>query len=818
MPTVSDYFDATKQYKEIEIQPGALVVADDISLIQDINNYDRRETAKFLQGFQLKIQALTNAPVLKVKANNDLTEGQVITIEMIDATHAKWKKNSGAWSASIAVTSDDVTWNTLGTSGLDVVFSSTAVASDESEIWVAQGMRLLGGAITAPVANSFTLGVGKWSILGEFEDFTVAKTVAGTSDDDYLYLKVETNEVAYTTDSELGTRLADGEYDPNSIIAHDREYTLMAGSTFPDNTTSPYVEYVIVGKVINAAAGTFAYMWDEPNDIQKIMRIYGDTMAPSTPTGLTLTTGSELGYVTGTIDRAYSQVPINGYLKASCDINSETDVDYYEFKFVRLAAPGGAITTDSFTQIVRLNNDAGGMSVPTGVNFTLRNQTFGVPYGVFVRAVDYAGNASSWSARVDEVIGGSTSGISAVAVGPTFTLTDTAGFVGVDVNITALPANCEGFGIWVQEGSYPTTSPGTEWGIYNADVGTVSIPWKESGKPYIRIRGFDENGIYQALSSEGNVSLAASAQLAVTTHDDSLLSHGGLLTGIADIESRYGRFEKWAAVVESQGFAIQDTYLVSSEGGFYSTVQGALNAIAEDEPSQALVLVSPNAEPSTPIVIPDLTNSYGATVQIIIQGLGGQASLGGDLDVSNLSTRPTPLSSPVTEKAAQLVLKDLVISGRIYGTKTAVPIGSISFDNCLVVSSEPDPLIDLDARAGGGWYVFAKNSSFINFGTAYVMEFQGFMEVFVENCNICLYNNVEGTAVYFGEMSSANIRRFDGCKIDVNGSTTGLAFDASAAIDLFLMRSDYRRANGANVTLAGSSGSNQVWTTDFIYA
>ena len=195
MPTISEYFDPTKKYKELEIQPGALVVADDAALIQDINNYDRREMAKFYQGFQLKVNTITNAPVLKVKANYDLTEGQVITIEMVDATHAKWKKNAGAWSAGIVVTCDDVTWNTLGSSGLEVVFNSSAAAADSSEVWVAQGMRLLGGAISSPVANSFSVATGRWGIFGEYEEFSSVQSEAGTNDDDYLYFNDETQEV-----------------------------------------------------------------------------------------------------------------------------------------------------------------------------------------------------------------------------------------------------------------------------------------------------------------------------------------------------------------------------------------------------------------------------------------------------------------------------------------------------------------------------------------------------------------------------------------------------------------------------------------------
>ena len=819
MPEISEFFDEANKYKELEIQPGSFVVADDINWIQDIANYDRREMAKYLQGFQLHIEALTNSPVLKVKANNDLTEGQVITLEMIDATHVQWKKNSGAWSASIAVTADDVTWNEVGTSGLTCVFSSTAAASDESEVWVAQGMRLLGGSITAAGVDSFTLNEGKWSILGEFEEFTAAQTVVGATDDFYLYLKVETNEVDYTTDSELGTRLADGNYDPKSPLAHDREYTFMSGATFPDNTSSPYVEYFIIGKVIDGFGGTFTYMWPESNDIQKIMRIYGDTEAPSTPTGLALTTGSELGYVSPTVARVTPQIPLNGYLEATCNINNEQDVDYYEFKFARLATPGGAITANQFTQVVYANTDAGGVGIPTGVTFRLSNLTFGIPYGVFVRAVDFAGNASSWSARVDEVVGGTTSGIGGAAVGPTFTLNDTAGFVGVDVSVTALPANCEGYGIWVQEGSYPTASPGTEYGVYNGNVGTVSIPWKEGGHPYLRLRGFDENGIYQASTSEDNISLSASAQLAVGQHNESASSHGGLIAPLMDVATRYGSLGKYFALIESQGFAIQDTYIVSNEGGYYRTVQAALDAIAQDEPSIALVWVSPNIDSSGgTITLPDLSDAFGATTQITIQGMSRLSYIEDDIDISNLSSAATPGSAPMTINAVQLVLKDLTISGRIYGTKTAVPIGSIYIDNCEVISSEStDPLIDLDCSAGGGYYFFAKNSDFINFGTRFVLNFDGYIDTFVDNCNICLYSNVSGSAVYF-DNPSTSMRRFSGCKVDVNGCTTGYAFDASAAINLMLNRSDYRRANHANVTLVfGGTNNNSVWTTDFIY-
>jgi len=818
MPEISDFFDETNLYKEVDIQQGGLVNPDDINWIQDINNYDRREMAKFLQGYQLKIQAMTNAPVLKVKANNDLVEGQVITLEMIDATHVKWKKNSGAFSGSIAVTSDDMTWNTVGTSGLDVVFSSTAVAADVSEVWVAQGMRLLGGLIDAPVASSFRLNVGKWNLLGEFEDFTIAKTVAGTSDDDYLYLKVETAEVTYLTDSEIGTRINDGNYDPNSPIMHNRTYTLLAGAAFPDNTTSPLVSYIIVGKVINAVAGTFTYMWPEANDIQKIMRIYGDTEAPSTPTGLALTTGSELGYVTGTVERATTQMPLNGYLEATCDLNNEIDTNFYEFKFVRLATPGGAITTDKFTVPVYANSDAGGMSVPLGVTFRLRNQTLGVPYGVFVRAVDYAGNVSSWSSRVDAVVGGTTSAIGVAVAGPTFVLTDTAGFVGVDVTVSGLPASCEGYGIWINEGSYPTCTPGTEYGTYNGSVGTVSIPWKESGRPYIRIRGFDANGIYQTLSSEDTISLANSAQLSAETHNDSSASHGGLIGDMLSITERYGSLYKAWALVESQGFALADVYVVSNQGDFYSTFQGALDAIAANPPDLATILICPDHNDSGgTVTFPDLYSTYAYT-KIVVQGFGADCFILDDIDVCNVAAMDIPLSSPLTTKAAQVEFKDLLITGRVYSTKTAVPYACVGFTNCEIISSEAaNPLVDLDATAGGGHYFFAKNCNFINYGTANVLYFGGYADIFIENCNVCLYNAVDGTAIYF-DSPSTSMRRIDGSKIDVNGCTTGYSVAASGAINLMMNRTDYRRANDVNTTLViGSVDTNSVHTVDFIY-
>jgi hypothetical protein len=672
MVDISDYFDATKKYKEIEIQPGALVVADDISLIQDIVNYDRREMAKYFQGFQLKRTHMVNAPVLKVRANNLLTEGQVITIEMIDATHAKWKHNSGAYSGSIVVVCNGVTWNTLGTSGLDVIFSSTVATADISEVWVAQGMRLLGGDIDSPLANTYRLLAGKWNVLGEFEDFVSAKTVGGTSDGDYLYLKVETAQVTYLADVELGTRLADGAYDPKSPIADNRVYTLLAGATFPENTTSPLVQYFIVGKVKIAAAGTFTYMWEEPYDIQKLVRIYGDTTAPTVPTGLALTTGSEAPYVATAIERAGSMIPLNGYLTMACTQNNEPDVDYYEFKVARLATPGGAITTQQFSQIVKLNMDAGGVGIPIGVSFTLRNQTFGVPYGVFVRAVDYAGNCSAWSARVDAVIGGTTGGIGGAVLGPTFTLVDTAGFVGVDVVVTALPANCEGYGIWVQEGSYPTASPGTEYNTYGKSVGTVSIPWKESGHPYIRIRGFDAQGIYQTLSSQTTISLAASAQLASESHNAAITSHGGVLSGLIDVASRFGTTEKFFAMIEAQGFAIDAVYVVSAQGGFYQTIQGALNAILDDAPEVALVLVCPDyTDSGGTITFPDLYSTYAFT-KVIIQGFGCQVSISDDIDISTLASMPSPLSAPLVSDTAQLVLKDLRILGRIYSVWLSV--------------------------------------------------------------------------------------------------------------------------------------------------
>jgi hypothetical protein len=685
MADFSEDFDSTKRYRGLGYQDGQFVVADEFNRVQDIQNWDSENKALYMAGYQLKVDHNTNTPILKVRANNDLGDGQVITVQAIDATHVKWRKNSGSWSSSIAVTADDETWNTVGTSGLDIIFNSSMAASDESEVWVAQAMRLLGGELEHTGGTTYKLNAGKWLILGRH--VVLSDDSAVCNDGDYIYIKVEEDAVDKSTDATLGIFLGDGNYADKSPYALQRTYALQSSASFPNSTDDPYVQYVLVGKVTSASGGIFDQMWASAIDVQQIMRLYADTEAPITPTGLSLTSGAESDLITLTTSHAISTPIPLGYLTVECSANPEPDVDYYEFKVVRLDAVGNP-TSDSQTIPVHPNTDAGGVSIPTGISHTVHNLTMGVEYRVWVRAVDYAGNVSDWSSSVDETIGGDCQ-IPVGDSGPSFTLIDTSGYVGFTLEVSSLPSNANGYSVWVGEGSIPTPSSNEGLiGHFPANQAQVKIPWPEGGHPYVVLQAYDASGQYHldaggsVVSTNDNVELAESAELAVGGHDVNPSSHGGLIGDLNEVVARYGSMAKFSALIESQGFAIENTYVVAEDGGYYNTVSSALNAIVSDSPDEALVWIMPGSyyEGRT-IEIPDM-----GTTRVVLKGQGRSiTSLNDAFDVTNLPTVGTPISAPVTDSAVGLSFVDLKLNDRIYGTDGK---GIIRFSRCDLFKSD----------------------------------------------------------------------------------------------------------------------------------
>lgn len=807
-------FDPSKKYKEMDFKEGQFVASQDFNLTQALQNYDKRELQKFFQGFQLRTHSITNAPVLKVKANYDLDEGQVITIEMVDAVTARWRKNDGAWSAGIGVTCDNVTWNTLGTSGLDVVFRDTAIGSDESEVWVAQAIRLLGGEIDSPAAGTFRLNEGRWGILGEYEEFDTPMSVAGCNDGDYLYLRVERNAVDYTADNTIGHRLADGQYSSVSPDAIDREYTLMNGAVFPDNVASPYTEYIIVGKVISAAGGTFVEMWENPQDVQKMLRIYGDTTPPIAPTGLSLSTGSDSGFVEATIFRNVPSIPIHGFLTMSCDINPEPDIDYYEFKVTRLDSIGGALTTDTFTKLVPANTDDGGVGIPIGVSYTEHSLLMGVPYRVWVRAIDLAGNVGAWSASEDEVIGG-TGTIAPIDPGPTFTIIDPEGFVGFEIAIGGLPAGAAGFTIWVQNDSYPTvTSADNAIGSYDANVGTVRIPWNERSRPHVRMKAYDENGIFQAGTSEDNISLSADSQLAVQIHNEAPTAHSGIIGDLQAITERYGSFNRFATLISSQGFDIRNVYIVAQEGGFYSTIQAALDTISLDAPQRAMVLVAPGTYPeNAAIVWPS-----GMTTAVTVQSLGqNRAVVVADWELSNLGWSPVPFAVSGQFLSCGLTLRDLILPGEFTGTNTgAIPL-LLGFDNCMLVPNTAGPAISLNGTAGS-CSLFIRNSILVATVDIEFVRLNGNGDLYLDNSQLVTTSEtgVNSLIRLIGPFGDNLVVK--GSMFQVSNSTTGLWITSDAPVSVHAFHNVVNTAEGADVTLlTGSADTNTTIVGDYLY-
>lgn len=808
--STSNPFDATKNYANLECQDGQFVVAGDFNHIQSIINNQQEETGKFLSGYALSINHMVNSPILKVRANNDLTEGQVITIEFTAATTVRWRKNSGAWTAGIAVVKDNTTWNTIGTSGVEAIFISTATTGDISEVWVAQGMRLLGGTmVDTGVGSQLKLNSGSWMILGKY--VALPNLVVSTvSDEDYLYIRVTEARVTHTTDPEIGHKLADGNYASVSPIAVQKVYELMSSAAFPNNVVTPYAEYIIVGKA-SVAAGvvTPTYMWPNPYDLQKIIREKGDTDAPSAPTGLALVTGAEESLMLPSVDVALYPTA-NGYLTMSCTANPEPDIAMYEFKVCTLNSIGTIVNTTTYP--VYPNLDAGGVGIPIGVSMTLHNQKVGVRMTVYVRAYDQSGNVGVWSTGVSETIGG-TCDIAGGAAGPTFVMTDgntSLGFPGFIVEVSALPAGAAGWSMWVGEGAYPTIPAGFS-GSHLSGVTKVKVPWDEKGSPFIRLKAFDSAGLYQTLYSEANLSLATGTQFSVDNHNISAGAHGGVISDVAMCQEPYGTLYKWIRILENQGFAIANTYWVSAKGTQYTTIQAALDQIAVDLPILARIYVI-ELEPgdTSTIVIPDLRTSPVTGTRLEIIGLGN-ARIRVDIDVSTAFTLPSPIGYYGSERYYSLLLRNLGLGGRIYGTMPAGQAGGLLLDNMDITRSTASGVISLDGA--GAWLVKIVNSLLTNEGAGPAINLYGNTHARIENNTLI---TMGGPGIYFDTASAAR-RMVKGNSIQTTGAGAAIDADAGGPYTVVCFNNAWNVAPSAEITVEdGSVTTNTLMPAAFV--
>lgn len=809
--STSNPFDATKNYANLECQDGQFVVAGDFNHIQSIVNNQQEETSKFLAGFALKINHMVNSPILKVKANNDLTEGQVITIEFTAATTVRWRANSGSWTTGIAVVKDNVTYTTIGTSGLDIVFASTATTGDISEVWVAQGMRLLGGImVDTGVGSQLKLGAGSWIILGKY--VSLADLTASTiADDDYLYIRVTEARVAHSSDPEIGHRLADGNYSSVSPVAIQKVYELMSSAAFPNNTVTPYAEYIIVGKAsVTTGVVTPSYMWPNPYDLQKLIREKGDTDAPSVPTGLAVTTGAEENLVLPVSGVMLSPVP-NGWLTATCSSTNEPDTMMYEFKFCTINTLG--VVLNSFTVPVYPNSDIGsGGGVPLGISHTLHNQRVGVRYRVYVRAYDFSGNISDWSAYVDETVGG-TCDIGGSAVGPTFTMTDgnvTVGYPGFIITIASLPAGGAGWGIWASDGAYPNIASNEGFlGYHLASVTALRVPWDERGYPHIRLKAFDAAGLLQALYSEASLELAQSTQISVSNHNTNAGAHGGVISDVAMCQEPYGTLYKWARILENQKFAIANTYWVSSRGTQFTTVQAALDQIAVDLPTYAKIYVIESAD-TADIIVPDLHITLTSGTKLEIIGLGGNLNT---IDVSNAFTLPFPIGHYMSENYYSLSIRNFPYCGSIYGTMGAGDAGGLLVDNVGMARSSASGNIDLDGA--GAWYIKIVNSILVNEGAGPTINLYGNINARIEDNT--LITTMGGPGIYFDTAGALRRMVKNNSIQTIPGATGAIDADAGGPYTVVCFNNAWNVAPSAEITVEdGSVTTNTLMPAGFV--
>jgi hypothetical protein len=287
------------------------------------------------------------------------------------------------------------------------------------------------------------------------------------------------------------------------------------------------------------------------------------------------------------------------------------------------------------------------------------------------------------------------------------------------------------------------------------------------------------------------------------------------------ITERYGSLYKAWALIESQGFAIEDVFIVATGGGYYSSVLAVLKEIESLRPEKALILVAPGGyDASTTITFPDLTTGSGLDTQVTIQGCGKTvSSIQADWDLSALYGATSPISEPRSQRLAGLVFKDIELwNCRVYGTLTQIA-GMVVFDNCMLTKSTAQGVIDLDGAANN-YFVILLNTEVLNYGGGTCCVFDNGVDYYISN-SILQANNAAGYGIYMTTPSGTS-RIVRNTTIQVTSATTGKAIDSSAAISVVTAGNVYAGAAaliGVNVTeTIGSVALNTTINANILMA
>jgi len=296
--TIND-FDASKNYRKLQIQKRQHVYAKDVNHVQDILEHLAAEGLAQAGGWKLTpfdpefVTHTTNSvqdwPVSHIRPNGVQDNG-VYTFEAVDATHMKYKYNDDAYSGSFGVTADGSTWNiNPGNCGFDFILSPEMSAGDAVSYVANKAIRSSGGDIEGGTDEVVVEG-GMWLIDGA-PVLLAGETKSGISDGDLVCLKESEGTVNYSSDSDLEHRLADGNLHPKAPIAQQMSYSyhIYDISTLPDDSASEHV-YVLGVCSVDGTDVTVEPVYSRPISLALLYeaRIREGNKYPTAPSALAL--------------------------------------------------------------------------------------------------------------------------------------------------------------------------------------------------------------------------------------------------------------------------------------------------------------------------------------------------------------------------------------------------------------------------------------------------------------------------------------------------------------------------------------------------
>jgi len=216
-------FDESKNYRQVIVVPGTYLTDFDYNEIQEILAFFLRKSISEM-GFMTRLAF--GDGILKTRDNRSNRPGDgFYDFEFIASGRVKWRKNEGSWNdnggTGYSVIVDGSTWNEdVGSSGIDLVFQSTADMGTSGRAVVSDARRFFGFEVKYEgQLYEVTVKPGAMHVHGYRvpNDSNIVLVIPQSPATHYVYVDIWLSTIEYTQDYDFGHwNTGKGSYDEPS--------------------------------------------------------------------------------------------------------------------------------------------------------------------------------------------------------------------------------------------------------------------------------------------------------------------------------------------------------------------------------------------------------------------------------------------------------------------------------------------------------------------------------------------------------------------------------------------------------------------------